>query len=342
MNGRRAGFREQPSLRVPGNLSGFGEGPSKRALLRLARRAHLPARQDAVVLARPRRCSLSSRWPDALATGRRPTETSAGATSAPAPPPDSTSTVEEPDKIGIEQVAGGFESPVQATSAPGDSTRIYVVEQTGRIMVVENGQTREQPFVDLSDRIVAGGEQGLLSVAFHPDYAANGRAFVNYTNTRRRHARGRADGRAGDGGRRSGDGEGAPRGRAAGLEPQRRPARLRARRAPLRGHGRRRRRRRSERERPEHGGPARQAPQPRHGRLGRDVADAGVRPAQPVALLLRPRDRRALHRRRRPGRLGGDRRGRLARRRTSSTSAGTSSRERTSTPAASRIPRAGS
>ncbi len=115
--------------------------------------------------------------------GSTTAETSAGATSAAAPPPDSTSTVEEPDKIGIEQVAGGFESPVQATSAPGDSTRIYVVEQTGRIMVVENGRTRDEPFVDVSDRIVAGGEQGLLSVAFHPDYAANGRAFVNYTNT---------------------------------------------------------------------------------------------------------------------------------------------------------------
>ncbi len=108
--------------------------------------------------------------------------TTGGGTSSAAAPPDSTSTVEEPDKIGIEQVAGGLESPVQATSAPGDSSRIYVVEQAGRIKVVENGRVREQPFVDLSDRTAAGGEQGLLSVAFHPDYATNGRVFVDYTN----------------------------------------------------------------------------------------------------------------------------------------------------------------
>ncbi len=109
--------------------------------------------------------------------------TTTGGTSSASAPPDSTSTVSEPTKIGIEEVAGGFDNPVQATAAPGDAARIYVVEQTGRIKVVEDGRTREQPFVDLSDRIVAGGEQGLLSVAFHPDYATNGRVFVDYTNT---------------------------------------------------------------------------------------------------------------------------------------------------------------
>jgi glucose/arabinose dehydrogenase len=77
---------------------------------------------------------------------------------------------------------GGLDNPVQATSAQGDSDRLYVVEQTGRIRVVEDGKVRNAPLLDLRDAVSCCGEQGLLSVAFHPDYAANGRLFVDYTN----------------------------------------------------------------------------------------------------------------------------------------------------------------
>jgi glucose/arabinose dehydrogenase len=80
-------------------------------------------------------------------------------------------------------VAGGFNSPVHATAAPGETSRIYVVEQGGRVEVIENGRVRATPFLDIADRVSSGGERGLLSIAFHPRYRQNGFVYVNYTNT---------------------------------------------------------------------------------------------------------------------------------------------------------------
>jgi glucose/arabinose dehydrogenase len=61
--------------------------------------------------------------------------------------------------------------------------RIFVVEKTGRIRVVRNGTLLLRPFLNLSASVSGGGEQGLLGLAFHPDYASNGRFYVSYTNT---------------------------------------------------------------------------------------------------------------------------------------------------------------
>lgn len=83
----------------------------------------------------------------------------------------------------FEPVASGFDHPVWAGSPPGDA-RLFVVEQPGRIRIVENGRVLPEPFLDLTDRVRDGGERGLLSVAFHPDYAHNGLLFVNYTDKR--------------------------------------------------------------------------------------------------------------------------------------------------------------
>ena len=78
-----------------------------------------------------------------------------------------------------------FSRPVFTTSAPGDPDRLYVVEQhTGRIRVLEagTGETSTTPFLDLPDaRLATGNEQGLLGLAFDPDYADNGRLFVYLT-----------------------------------------------------------------------------------------------------------------------------------------------------------------
>lgn len=74
--------------------------------------------------------------------------------------------------------ASGFEQPVAVASPPGDS-RLFVVEQPGRIRILEGGQT--QPFLDISDRVAKGVEQGLLGLVFHPDFAANQRFFIFYT-----------------------------------------------------------------------------------------------------------------------------------------------------------------
>jgi glucose/arabinose dehydrogenase len=79
-------------------------------------------------------------------------------------------------------VAGGFSAPVDLQAAGGDRTRLFVVEQGGRIRVVRNGAVLPTAFLDISNRISSGGERGLLGLAFHPAYAQNGRFFVNYTD----------------------------------------------------------------------------------------------------------------------------------------------------------------
>ncbi|XAY04542.1 hypothetical protein DSM112329_01377 [Paraconexibacter sp. AEG42_29] len=77
---------------------------------------------------------------------------------------------------------GSFDQPIYVTGAPGDTRRLFVVEQTGRILVVRGGKTVASPFLDIRSRVTAGGEQGLLSVAFAPDYAKSGRFYVYYTD----------------------------------------------------------------------------------------------------------------------------------------------------------------
>lgn len=76
---------------------------------------------------------------------------------------------------------GTFDSPVYVTSPPGDRRRLFVVEQDGRVRVMRDGRTLSRPFLDLRGRISAGGERGLLSLAFAPDYARSGRFYVYYT-----------------------------------------------------------------------------------------------------------------------------------------------------------------
>jgi cysteine-rich repeat protein len=80
-------------------------------------------------------------------------------------------------------VVSGLTKPVGLAAAPHDPTRLFVVEQPGRIRVVKDGGLLPDPFLDVSELISCCGEQGLLGIAFHPDYARNGRFFVDYTNT---------------------------------------------------------------------------------------------------------------------------------------------------------------
>lgn len=77
---------------------------------------------------------------------------------------------------------GRYEQPVYATSPPGDD-RLFVVERTGRVWIVERGRRLARPFLDLSRRVsIAGYEQGLLSLAFAPDYRTSGLLYVDYTD----------------------------------------------------------------------------------------------------------------------------------------------------------------
>jgi glucose/arabinose dehydrogenase len=81
------------------------------------------------------------------------------------------------------QVASGLDQPVHVSAPRNQPGRIYVVEQTGRIRIVQNGRVTGT-LVDLRSQVVCCGEQGLLSVAFHPRYARNGKYYVNYTDLR--------------------------------------------------------------------------------------------------------------------------------------------------------------
>jgi glucose/arabinose dehydrogenase len=82
--------------------------------------------------------------------------------------------------VSLQQVASGL-GPVTSVTNAGDS-RLFLTIQTGRIIILENGSPRSQPFLDIHDKISNDGEQGLLSVAFHPRFADNGFLFVDYTN----------------------------------------------------------------------------------------------------------------------------------------------------------------
>jgi glucose/arabinose dehydrogenase len=77
---------------------------------------------------------------------------------------------------------GTFDSPVYVTAPPGDRRRLFVVEQGGRIRVLVDGRRRATPFLDIAGQVTAGGEQGLLSMAFAPDYATSGLFYVYFTD----------------------------------------------------------------------------------------------------------------------------------------------------------------
>jgi glucose/arabinose dehydrogenase len=78
--------------------------------------------------------------------------------------------------------ARGLDSPVYVTAPSSQPGTLYVVEQPGVIRVLVDGRLREKPFLDIRSLVKSGGEQGLLSVAFHPRYARNHRFFVDYTD----------------------------------------------------------------------------------------------------------------------------------------------------------------
>ena len=83
--------------------------------------------------------------------------------------------------LGLDTIASGFSSPIFLTAPPGDTARLFVVEQGGAIRIIKNGSLLGTPFLDLHDSLSTGGEQGLLGLAFDPDYDQNGRFFVSYT-----------------------------------------------------------------------------------------------------------------------------------------------------------------
>jgi glucose/arabinose dehydrogenase len=91
-------------------------------------------------------------------------------------PPDAS-------QVQLVTVAEGFERPLYVTEAGDDSGRLFVVEQGGVVWILQDGERLETPFLDVSALITRqGNEQGLLGLAFHPNYSENGLFYINYTD----------------------------------------------------------------------------------------------------------------------------------------------------------------
>lgn len=84
--------------------------------------------------------------------------------------------------IRLESVAIGLTDPIGLFNAGDESGRLFVIEQGGTIRILQKGAVSGTPFLDIRERVTAGGEKGLLGLAFHPKFKENGRFFVNYTS----------------------------------------------------------------------------------------------------------------------------------------------------------------
>src|SRR5262245_19095149 len=85
--------------------------------------------------------------------------------------------------LALETIAKGLDSPLYLTAPPGDLERLFIVEQIGAIRVIERGVLLPEPFLALPpSAITCCLTAGLLSLAFHPEFAQNGRLFIDYVS----------------------------------------------------------------------------------------------------------------------------------------------------------------
>ena len=203
------------------------------------------------------------------------------------------------ESFAVERIASGLERPVWVGAAPGDPDALWAA-RADRPRPADRRASGARSCSTGPTRSSSAPSRACSASPSTPASPSNGRYFLHWSDAGRRHPRRRVPPRRSRAGARA-----APR-RAARGEPQRRPARLRPRRPALPRPRRRRRRVRPEQHRAGRRAAARQAD--RHaGRRRAGLAGRPHRPAQPVALLVRPRARRDLDRRRRPGRDRGDR-----------------------------------
>jgi glucose/arabinose dehydrogenase len=87
-----------------------------------------------------------------------------------------------PPSVRLQRLAGSYPGALYLTAPPGDRSRLFVVEQGGRIVVVTGGRALPAPFLDLSGSVSTGGERGLLGLAFDPRFSANGLFYIDYTD----------------------------------------------------------------------------------------------------------------------------------------------------------------
>jgi glucose/arabinose dehydrogenase len=91
------------------------------------------------------------------------------------------------EKVGLKKIVGGLEHPLFLTSAPGDRSRLFIVEKSGRIRVLRDGKLLPRPFLDITKYVWWDlGEMGFMGLAFHPKYESNGYFYIHYTDFLRR------------------------------------------------------------------------------------------------------------------------------------------------------------
>ena len=93
------------------------------------------------------------------------------------------SQAENEKRITIDEILiTGLDHPVQITNAKDGSNRLFIVEQSGRIRVFQNGTLVQEPFLDIAGQVSSASEQGLLGLAFHPNFSKNGLFYINFTD----------------------------------------------------------------------------------------------------------------------------------------------------------------
>ena len=96
-------------------------------------------------------------------------------------PADTVTTFPNPAGFVWQPVIGDLSKPLDLTAPPDGTNRIFIVEQTGAVRILENGSLLPEPFLNYSGKVLTrGSEQGLLGFAFHPRYAENGFFYINY------------------------------------------------------------------------------------------------------------------------------------------------------------------
>ncbi len=95
----------------------------------------------------------------------------------------SVTTFPDASKVSWATVVDGLDSPVGMANAGDGSNRLFILERAGRIRLIAGGQLQTTPYLDITDRVGSrGSEQGLLGIAFHPDFQKNGYFYLNYTD----------------------------------------------------------------------------------------------------------------------------------------------------------------
>jgi glucose/arabinose dehydrogenase len=117
---------------------------------------------------------------DAGAAGHQTSDSELDAASGAAPQPACVDGDGALPPLQLAPIVTGLAQPTYAVAPPGDAQTLYVLERAGVVRIVRGAQLLPEPFIDLSARVATGGDQGLLGLAFHPDYTGNGRLFVMY------------------------------------------------------------------------------------------------------------------------------------------------------------------